>query len=244
MAGKCKCPLPGPNMGYLVSFGDTMTALLAFFIVLNSLAEEQTGANLHAGTGSFVNALNSFGVPGIFPSKLSSQIFQMDQPGPVYVVGEDSEESTMQSTGPDNTEDRQRIVDWEQEDFERFLIEIDRWNELTPQPTVDGEVSFDLFAFLGQSGRIAPDDFFTAARQLAPLMRSNEYELEIVVWATTPTATAWKRALEQAAAIRQEAVDYLMLGDRASRVTASAKPWGSSTDKRPTVSIVARRLQK
>ena len=35
---RCKenCP-SGPNNAYLISFGDTMTALLAFFIVLNSL---------------------------------------------------------------------------------------------------------------------------------------------------------------------------------------------------------------
>ena len=51
MARKKKLPEP-PSKAYLISFGDTMTALLAFFIVLNSLAQEQTGAKLHAGTGS------------------------------------------------------------------------------------------------------------------------------------------------------------------------------------------------
>ena len=50
---KCKnCP-SGPNNSYLISYGDTMTALLAFFIILVTLAEEQTGANLHAGDGIF-----------------------------------------------------------------------------------------------------------------------------------------------------------------------------------------------
>ena len=52
MARKQKAPGAGPNMAYLMSFGDTMTTLLAFFIVLNSLAKEQTGAKLYAGTGS------------------------------------------------------------------------------------------------------------------------------------------------------------------------------------------------
>ena len=54
MAKKQKRVPSGPSNAYLVSFGDTMTALLAFFIVLNSLATEQTGANLYSGTGSFV----------------------------------------------------------------------------------------------------------------------------------------------------------------------------------------------
>jgi hypothetical protein len=61
---ECKnCP-SGPNNSYLISFGDTMTALLAFFIILNTLAEEQTGANLHAGTGSFMDTVDKFGLAG------------------------------------------------------------------------------------------------------------------------------------------------------------------------------------
>jgi flagellar motor protein MotB len=47
----------GPSKAYMLSFGNMMTAQLAFFIVLNSLAQDQTGANLHAGTGSFVRSL-------------------------------------------------------------------------------------------------------------------------------------------------------------------------------------------
>lgn len=244
MAGKCKCPPIGPNMGYLVSFGDTMTALLAFFIVLNSLAEEQTGANLHAGTGSFVAALNSFGVPGLFPSKLSSQVFQMDYASPVYVVPSESEDDiSLKATGPDDTEDLQRVIDWEQEDFQRFLNEIERWHKLRPEPATEGEVAFDLFNFLGTGAHVAPEEVFTAVRQLAPLLRRDDYELEVTVWATTPTATAWKRAVDQAGAIRQEIVDYLQLGVRASRVSASGRPWESPTARRPTVSLIARRLK-
>ncbi|MCA9059275.1 MAG: hypothetical protein KDA85_12285, partial [Planctomycetaceae bacterium] len=40
MGKRCTCPSFGPSQAYLLSFGDTMTALLAFFIVLNSLAKE------------------------------------------------------------------------------------------------------------------------------------------------------------------------------------------------------------
>ncbi|MEZ6064742.1 MAG: flagellar motor protein MotB [Planctomycetaceae bacterium] len=68
-----KRPSSGASNAYLISFGDTMTALLAFFIVLNSLAEEQTGAKLHRGTGSFVQALNNMGMPGFFTGEVSPQ---------------------------------------------------------------------------------------------------------------------------------------------------------------------------
>ncbi len=244
MAKKKKCPPHGPNMGYLISFGDTMTALLAFFIVLNSLAEEQTGANLHAGTGSFVTALKTFGVPGIFPSKRSAQVFQLPHPGPVYVVPtEDGDEYTPESTGPDDTADQQRIVDWEQEDFQRFLHEIGRWNELHPEPTVDGEVAFDLFSFLGKKDKVAPKELFTAARQLAPLLRKGGYELEVTVWATAPSVDAWGRAIGQSAAIRKELIAYLRLGEKGAKISATAKPWDSPTARRPTVSLIARRLK-
>ena len=64
MAKKKKLEPSVPSKAYLVSFGDTMTALLAFFIVLNSLAKEQTGANMYSGTGSFVSAFSNSGLPG------------------------------------------------------------------------------------------------------------------------------------------------------------------------------------
>ena len=48
-----------------------MTALLAFFIALNSLAHEQTGAHLYAGTGAFIRAFSSEGHVGPFRSPLA-----------------------------------------------------------------------------------------------------------------------------------------------------------------------------
>ena len=76
MARKKKPQSDGPSQAYLISFGDTMTALLAFFIVMNSLAEEQTGAKLYSGTGSFIRAVRTMGMPGMFPSDKSSRMEQ------------------------------------------------------------------------------------------------------------------------------------------------------------------------
>ena len=80
MAKKKKAPPSGPSKAYLVSFGDTMTALLAFFIVINSLAQEQTGANLYSGTGSFVSAIGAIGFAGAAPSDRSQYIHKKDAP--------------------------------------------------------------------------------------------------------------------------------------------------------------------
>ena len=74
MSRKQKPPPSKPSKAYLVSFGDTMTALLAFFIVLNSFAKDQTGANMHSGTGSFVNAMSTSGLPGHYPGDRSDLV--------------------------------------------------------------------------------------------------------------------------------------------------------------------------
>ena len=66
-----KTPISKPSKAYLISFGDTMTALLAFFIVLNAFAKEQTGANMYAGTGSFMSAKRTIALSGGEPGDRS-----------------------------------------------------------------------------------------------------------------------------------------------------------------------------
>ena len=86
MAKKPKAPDSGPSNAYLLSFGDTMTALLAFFIVLNSLAEEQSGANLYAGSGSFVQTTASFRAPGSATGDTQKTAVPLKAPSPLYMV--------------------------------------------------------------------------------------------------------------------------------------------------------------
>lgn len=245
MSARKKCPPPGASKAYLVSFGDTMTALLAFFIVLNSLAEEQTGANLHAGTGSFVQALKAFGLPGMFSEQLSSQAFQLDNPAPLYIVAPETlEEPGRDAEGPDDEADRRRIIDREQEDYQRFLYELSRWNDLSPTASVDGEVVFDLFTPPRNKPPHAPPELLSAARQVAPVLRRKGYEVDLTVWATTPSDSAWSRAADWSVRLRRELVDYLRLSEvQGRRFRAGARPWGSSTAERPTMSITVRRLK-
>ena len=88
MSRKKKAPPAPPSKAYLVSFGDTMTALLAFFIVLNSFAKDQTGANMHSGTGSFVNAVSSIGLPGVSPGNRSHLVVEKKAAAPIYAVSD------------------------------------------------------------------------------------------------------------------------------------------------------------
>lgn len=241
---KCKrCPPGGPNRGYLVSFGDTMTALLAFFIVLNSLADEQTGANLHAGTGSFVRALNSLGLPSLYPGSRSSQTFQQKVTGPQYLVGDDSQEDSTDRLGPDQDPNEMRIVDREQEEFDRFLQEMKSQYSVQSGRERTGEVTFDFFEPLSESeeGPLLSPRVAQAIARLLPVVSQPGREFEITVWATTPSESAWRRAVEQSAAIADEVAAGNGLSPPArQRIISVGRPWLWSDAQRPVLSITAR----
>ena len=240
MAGK-KRQSDGPSKAYLVSFGDTMTALLAFFIVLNSLAKEQTGANLYAGTGSFITALKSFGLPGLFTQNTSDRVFQAKAASPIYAVNDAQENpSEKKPVGPDDEDNRLRVIDREKEQFERFLNEMAQLYHVNPLPRTQGRIVYDLFERLNQDGPpLLMEKHLHAIADVVPLLRRPTYRVQIVVWATTPNPTAWRRATEQSAEIRREIIAMASLRpDEESRLQAVGKPWLLPDAKRPVLSIV------
>ena len=68
-------PKSGGAPLWMVSFGDMMTLILTFFILLVSMAEEQQKGLLAKGVGSFLVALKSFGLPGAMGETEKLQIF-------------------------------------------------------------------------------------------------------------------------------------------------------------------------
>jgi|GEM_PF-630309 len=236
MGKKCNCPSPGPNMSYMISFGDTMTALLAFFIVLNSMAENQTGANLHAGTGSFVSSTSSFGLPGSFLHGRSKQIFQQAHSPPHYVVPPiDVEADHAGNDGPDDDPDHQRILNWQKEQFQNFLNEMDRTTPVRQESDIDGEQHFDVLGSLPQEGPMLNEDRTEAIKELAGMLRRPGAEIELTVWCTVPSEEAWTRAIRQASQLRKETIQLLQLPpDQQIKLTAIARPWrweGMKLDK-------------
>jgi flagellar motor protein MotB len=246
MMRRKKMTSSGPNKSYLVSFGDTMTALLAFFIVLNSLAEEQSGANLYEGTGSFVRVLNSFGLPGLFFGNRSERPYQMQETNPHYLAPSERQMPDVEKNpnGPDAVDDQQRVIDYEFEAYQRFLHELDRLHTIHLEPDVTGEVAFDRLNPLSSSAPWLDAGFRDMLAPIAPLLQQQQYAVELVVWATTPHPNAWSRAAARAEELRAEIIHYLSLSpEQAVRLTAVGRPWISSTDKRPSASVVVRRLR-
>ncbi len=243
MARKPKPEDPPPSKAYLVSFGDTMTTLLAFFIVLCSLAEEQSGANLYAGTGSFIKAMDGLGLPGPFKKESSAKVVEQDATNPLYVV-EDLQDRAPEPnpTGPDE-DNGLRSIDRENEVYQRFLNELNRLAHIEPLPETQGEVSFDLF------NRIQPDPphltepYREAFLRVLPTLRKPNYRIDVIVWATTPSPSAWNRAANQAMAIVDEVATSTGLDDeRRARLRPLGMPWRYSDVKRPVLSIVVRKL--
>ncbi|HPF12720.1 MAG: OmpA family protein [Planctomycetes bacterium] len=62
--------------GYMVSFGDMMTLILCFFILLVSMAKERNYGMLAKGIGSFVVQLKSHGLTGVLSGSEKEAIFE------------------------------------------------------------------------------------------------------------------------------------------------------------------------
>lgn len=60
---------------YLVSFGDMMTLILCFFILLVAMAKEQNFGLMAKGLGSFVIQIRSMGLTGILSAQEQQKVF-------------------------------------------------------------------------------------------------------------------------------------------------------------------------
>jgi len=216
-----------------------MTALLAFFIVLNSLAKEQTGANLYSGTGSFVRAISGLGLPGML-GKRAERVTQLDHVSPFYAV-DDPESRTREGPwkGPDDEDNGIRVIDREQEEFERFIFEMEHLYSVDSLPKATGQIVFDSFDSFPTAPPFLTEDRRTLCGEVIPLLRNERYRVELIVWATTPSDTAWTRAARQAGSFRKELVALARLSmEQQKRLTCLAKPWPFKGAKRPAMSIV------
>lgn len=60
---------------YMVSFGDMMTLILCFFILLVSLSQERSFGLMAKGVGSFIIAVTSHGLNGIMDAQEKQEVF-------------------------------------------------------------------------------------------------------------------------------------------------------------------------
>lgn len=227
-----------PSKAYLVSFGDTMTALLAFFIVLNSLAQEQTGANMYSGTGSFVNSFASSGLPGGMPLNRSKDMLQQESQMPIYALS-DNMDQNLGKVGPDDVDEKQRIIDRDNEQFQKFLSEINDTLDLKSSAELTNQLVFDSFEpFDRGTGGLSKHAIQLLSEAFARLRRPN-VQVEIIVWANIPSQKNLASKLDRTLKVREEVESRFSVNPKDKRrISYRTKPWLFSDAKRPIISIV------
>ena len=250
MARKPKPPPEKPSKAYLVSFGDTMTALLAFFIVLNSFSKEQTGANMYSGTGSFMNAVSGVGIAGHSVGDKSRLVVAKKAPSPIYAVPSDKDRSdTQKALGPDSNPDDERIIDRQTENFKRFLTKINRSFAVQETAPTRTQIVFDSFEKFNIKQPEVTDyfplkkDAIRIASEAIMKLTANDYKLEVIVWANMPGQKPLLKAMDLAIDV-QDQIDamFILTPEQRSRLQVSAKPWLFSDAIRPKLSFAISHL--
>ena len=232
-----------PSKAYLVSFGDTMTALLAFFIVLNSLAKEQTGANMYSGTGSFVNAFSKSGMPGGLPENRSSDMIQQESQQPIYALA-DNKKKNEGNVGPDDVNKKDQIKDRDNESFQKFLSKVEKKFGLENNASLMNQTAFDSF----EKPKSEDDGISRHAIELLTnaiaQLRDPNVSVEVIVWATMPSKTNLEKHLKTTVSMRSKIESMFWLQpEQKKRVRYRAKPWLFADARRPVMSVVISQFE-
>lgn len=244
MSRKQKPPPKKPSKAYLVSFGDTMTALLAFFIVLNSFASDQTGAQMHAGTGSFIRSSTKTGSAGGKFGDRSGQNFDRKGHTPVYAVAEnDPANGKKNGSGADNANDS--VINRQAENFQRFLNEMNYRFDVTAESPTQSQIVFDSFEKFGADKNILGPNAIQLASDAFMSLSDESFELEVIVWATMPSEFALKKSTELAKEVESQLFkSFSLSGRQRQRFSVSAQPWLFVDAARPKVSFVLSRIDR
>jgi hypothetical protein len=238
--------MPGTKNGgkinthaWMLSYADMATILLAMFIVLSTLGKDQTGVSLQRATGSFANALRSYGLPGLFSS--SPNPMPLAGPMPRYLYA--PSDSSLDRSNPVDPRPK-RVIDGDEENLQRFLEEIQRQFSCVRRPRPAGQVIIDLYQPLQKSPPYLMPRHNQALLQIAPLLQRSNYRLDLVVWAATPSPTAWTRAINQAVLAAEEFAAGAGLDEEArGRLMPLGQPWRYRDVRRPVMSLVLTRQE-
>ncbi|MBI3408777.1 MAG: hypothetical protein HY040_10510 [Planctomycetes bacterium] len=218
--------------GWMMSYADMATILLAMFIVLSTLGKDQTGASLQRGLESWKESRQFFGLPGFFSQ--SSQQVQMETRGPRYAVPDDEL--------ADPSDDQAATIDAEMEKLQRFLKNPGSEDGLSKLPAVRGQATLDFFEPLNARPPLLTAKHRERLNQIVPLLGKENYSITLIDWATMPVDSAITRAAEQANEIAKELQSgNAQVGSR--RLSAIGQPWRYAFYQRPVFSVTIRRLE-
>jgi Membrane MotB of proton-channel complex MotA/MotB len=217
--------------GWMMSYADMATILLAMFIVLSTLGKDQTGASLNKGLESWRESRRFFGLDGLFP--YSKRVVGLNEFKPRYaVVQPDIDGSRVDQTESGEEATLQHL----KEELERrFAMEKDK--------PVLGQASLDFFDPFNAKAPYLNEKHQTSLNQLAPYLQRADYEAMLVVWAPTPSETAMKRTMDKATAVAEEIRASMPPGANPALMSV-AQTWSSAENQRPVFSLILSRVKR
>jgi hypothetical protein len=204
--------------GWLMSYADMATVLLAMFIVLSTLSKDQTGISLYNGTRSAAFSVVE------------------NKPTPSYLyrlAGEEGEENHSRS------EEQPSVLDSDREPLSRFVNELRRQFPVECQRRQTGRVVIDLYEPLREEAPHLGARQQQIFEQIRPLLEREAFRVYLIVWAATPSPSAWLRAAVQS---RQAADEFAATAHlpsaEAERMIPLAQPWRYRDIRRPILSFL------
>lgn len=238
MSKKRKKGLAAVNTeGWMMSYADMATILLAMFIVLSTLGKDQTGVSLNKGLESFRESQQSFGLSGILPYASKPNKFASTEVD--YNVKGDG---TGGGTGNPTKGPTQRSIDQELEQFQRFLKEVGRPFKVDRLPSTVGQATVDFFDPVNKNGSYWTGRHQDFLAQIVPLLRRSDYRVVLTVWAPMAKESAMLRSADTAKQLASELAATAQLNVEArARLIAVAQTWPHADYQRPVVSLTIAR---
>ena len=183
--------------GWIVSFTDMVTLLLAFFVLLLTLAKDRDPELFFIGQGSFRRAIAGLGIPSLFPGKLPK--IRQQYRRIVYCMDEDPNNITAE-----------RTIDDEQEQIAKLFHELRSQIETSTSDTQEKVISAsatpirfaDSQAKLDKSAQAYLSSF---AANLTESIGARAVRVEVIALAARePTrARQWRLSAQRAAAVER-----------------------------------------
>jgi hypothetical protein len=220
--------------GWMISYADMVTILLAMFIVLSTLSKDQTGLSLYYGTGSYRKAVKQFGLPGV--SNNTAKTVQLEAPGPKFAIDDPSDSK--------KEENDQRVIDGEEEVFQQFLGNAKKDLKVENAGRESGRTSVDFYSRLNSTSPLLSPKQHDMIVPLLLMAQQRGFRVEVVVWAPTPADTACFRSIKTANVLRNELLAELATTKLVEdRIIPVARPWKYRDVRRPIFSIVVSRIE-
>lgn len=183
--------------GWIVSFTDMVTLLLAFFVLLLTLARDRDPELFFVGQGSFRRAIAGLGIPSLFPGKLPRIRQQFRRV--VHCIEPDPNNTTVE-----------RMIDYEQEQIAKLFHELRSQIETSTSDTADKVISASATPIQFPASQAKLDEVAKAylssfAANLIESTGSRAVRVEVIALAALETTRArqWRLSALRAAEVEQ-----------------------------------------